>query len=54
MQVVARYGYQDSVDHRNTFISQIVSTIMHKLELKAGLKYMVGGIFTPHFLRILS
>jgi len=38
-QVVARYGYQDAVDHRNVFVSQMISTIMHKLELKAGLKY---------------
>ncbi|GAX79004.1 hypothetical protein CEUSTIGMA_g6444.t1 [Chlamydomonas eustigma] len=38
-QVVARYGYQDHVDHRSQFVSQVISTIMHKLELKAGLKY---------------
>jgi len=38
-QVVARYGYQDLVDHRNAFVSQVISTVMHKLELKAGLKY---------------
>ena len=42
-QVVARYGYQDTVDHRNQFVSQVISTIMHKLELKAGLKYQVRG-----------
>ena len=30
------------MDHRNQFVSQVISTIMHKLELKAGLKYQVG------------
>jgi K+ transporter len=38
-QVVSRYGYQEVVDHGTSFISQVISTIMHKLELKSGLKY---------------
>ena len=38
---------QDAVDHRNVFVSQMISTIMHKLELKAGLKYQVWGKALP-------
>ncbi|KAG1655477.1 hypothetical protein FOA52_008672 [Chlamydomonas sp. UWO 241] len=37
--VVARYGYTDVVDHSYLFVSRVISTIMHKLELKSGLKY---------------
>lgn len=38
-QVVCRYGYQDIVDHSQVFVQQVLTTIMHKLELKAGLRY---------------
>uniref|UniRef100_A0A7R9YVS8 K+ potassium transporter C-terminal domain-containing protein n=1 Tax=Chlamydomonas euryale TaxID=1486919 RepID=A0A7R9YVS8_9CHLO len=38
-QVVARYGYQDQIDHGPGFVSNVIATIMHKLELKAGLQY---------------
>eukprot|EP00798_Chlamydomonas_sp_ICE-L_P014146 gene14146-20109_t len=37
-QVVARYGYQDIVDHGEAFIAQVKATILHKLEIKAGLR----------------
>ena len=43
LQVVARYGYQDGVDHSEVFVSKLISTIMFKLEMKAGLKYQVWG-----------
>ena len=47
LQVVARYGYQDEVDHSDPFISKLISTILHKLEMKAGLRYGVGaGVVT--------
>ncbi len=42
VEVVARYGYQEVVDHSQEFVSKVISTIMFKLELKAGLKYEVG------------
>ena len=38
-QAVSRYGYQEVVDHGPSFVSQVISTIMHKLELKSGIKY---------------